>query len=136
MPETLRKKCLTAFQLLRRLEEADDDGMCECVTCGEVNHYTTFHGGHFIPKGASSFYAFDPNNVWPQCRGCNIYGMKYGSAAQVYTMYMIRNFGKNHVDYMLANQRTLFKLYAADYKEMLADFRAKIKVEKKRIGVL
>ena len=49
---------------------------------------------------------------------------------------MIRNFGKDHVDHMLANQRTTVKLYARDYKDMLADFNARIREEKKRIGVL
>jgi len=136
VPKTARSKCLTAFQLLRRLEEADDNGFCECVTCGKVQHYTTVHGGHFLPKGSSSFYAFDSNNVWPQCPGCNLYGMRHGSAAQVYTLFMIRNFGKEHVDQMLANQRTTVKLYTQDYRDMLADFNARIREEKKRIGVL
>ena len=136
MPETLRAKCLRAFQLLRRLEEADDNGFCECVTCGEVRHYTTVHGGHFVPKGKSSFYAFDSNNVWPQCPACNLYGMKHGTAAQVYTLYMIRKFGKRQVDNMLANQSSAIKLYAKDYREMLADFNARIKTEKQRLGVL
>ena len=62
--------------------------------------------------------------------------MKHGSAAQVYTLFMIRNFGKDHVDHMLANQRTIVKLYAQDYRDMLADFNARIREEKKRIGVL
>ena len=136
MPETLRAKCLRAFQLLRRLEESDDNGFCECVTCGEVRHYTTVHGGHFVPKGKSSFYAFDSNNVWPQCPACNRYGMKHGTAAQVYTLFMRRKFGKRHVDNMLANQSSAIKLYAKDYREMLADFNARIKTEKQRLGVL
>ncbi len=62
--------------------------------------------------------------------------MRHGSAAQVYTLFMIRNFGKDHVDHMLANQRTAVKLYAQDYRDMLADFNARIREEKKRIGVL
>jgi len=136
VPETLRAKCLRQFQLLRRLEEADDNGFCECVTCGEVRHYTTVHGGHFVPKGKSSFYAFYSNNVWPQCPACNLYGMKHGTAAQVYTLFMIRKFGKRHVDNMLANQSSAIKLYAKDYREMLADFNARIKNEKQRLGVL
>lgn len=49
---------------------------------------------------------------------------------------MIRNFGKQHVDQMLANQRTPVKLYAQDYRDMLADFNARIRKEKKRLGVL
>jgi len=62
--------------------------------------------------------------------------MKHGTAAQVYTLFMIRKFGKRHVDNMLASQSCPIKLYAKDYREMLADFNARIKNEKQRLGVL
>jgi len=136
VPETPRAKSLRLFQLLRRLEEADDDGFCECVTCGEYRHYSTCHGGHFLPKGKSSFWAHSPDNVFPQCPACNLYGMKHGSAAQVYTIFMIRKFGEEKVAHMLATQGNIIKIYAKDYREMIADYNARIKVEKKRIGVL
>ena len=136
MPETLRAKSLRLFQLLRRLEEADDNGCCECVTCGEVRHYSTVHGGHFLPKGKSSFWAHSPDNVFPQCPACNLYGMKHGSAAQVYTIFMIRKFGQAKVDQMIATQKQAIKIYAQEYREMIANYNERIKVEKKRIGVL
>ncbi len=133
MPETLRAKCLKAFQLLRRLEEADDDGMCECVTCGEVRHYTTVHGGHFLPKGKSRYWALEVENVHPQCKSCNNWGMRYGSAAQSYTMWMEEYYGRDFVEEMIRDQRKVKKIYAADYREMIKAWSAQIKAHERRI---
>ena len=133
MAETLRAKTLKAFQLLRRLEEADDNGYCECVTCGVIKHYTEVHGGHWLPKGKSSYFSLDKRNVWPQCVGCNLFGMKHGVAAQNYTMFMIDKFGKSQVDQMLADSNKPIKLYARDYREMIAEFNAQIKDHKSRL---
>lgn len=127
MPETLRAKALRLFQLKRRLESCNDAGFCRCVTCGVTKHYTDMHGGHFVPKGKSSSLAFDERNVHVQCPGCNLFGMKHGIAAQTYTMFMIKTYGKKQVDKMLADANKPHKLYAADYREMIQSYNAKIK---------
>lgn len=127
MPETLRAKALRLFQLKRRLESCNDAGFCRCVTCGVTKHYTDMHGGHFVPKGKSSALAFDERNVHVQCPGCNLFGMKHGIAAQTYTMFMIKTYGKKQVDKMLADANKPHKLYAADYREMIQSYNAKIK---------
>lgn len=62
-----------------------------------------------------------------QCPGCNLYGMKHGIAAQTYTMFMIKTYGKKQVDKMLADANKPHKLYAADYREMIQSYNAKIK---------
>lgn len=127
MPETLRAKALRLFQLKRRLESCNDTGFCRCVTCGITKFYTEMHGGHFIPKGKSSALAFDERNVHVQCPGCNLFGMKHGIAAQTYTMFMIKTYGKKQVDKMLADANKPHKLYAADYREMIDQYNAEIR---------
>ena len=133
MPETLRAKALRLFQLKRRLESSNDAGFCTCVTCGKVGHYTKMQGGHYIPKGKSSFHAFTKENVHVQCPGCNLYGMKHGIAAHNYTMFMIETYGKAYVDRMLADANKPHKLYAADYREMIRGFNAEIKKLKSKM---
>lgn len=91
-------------------------------------------GGHFIAKGNSSYWALELVNVHPQCKWCNSRGMKYGSAAQIYTVWMQREYGHEFVEMMLNDRRKIRKLYAADYREMLADWSAQIKHHEKRIG--
>jgi hypothetical protein len=133
MSETLRKKALKSLQLLARIAAADDNGYAECVSCGVVHHYKDMDGGHFLPKGRSSYWALEVENVHPQCKGCNIYGMKYGSAAQNYTVWMQEYYGKDFVDEMLRDQKKVRKISAAEYKKMTAEWNALIRDHERRI---
>ena len=131
---TPRSKCLKAIQLLSRISAADDGGYCECVSCGKTGHYKEFDGGHFIPKGASSYWSLEVENVHPQCKGCNGFGMKFGSAAQSYTTWMIDTYGRDSVDNMFATKSNVKKIYKAEYVEMLKGFNELIKHHKERVG--
>ena len=132
---TPRSKCLIAIQLRARITHADDTGYCVCVSCGVKQHYKDMDGGHYIPKGASSYWALEVENVHPQCKGCNGFGMKHGSAAQEYTTWMIDYYGREFVDNMLKTKSNVRKLYKADYVDMLKTFSADIKFHENRIGV-
>lgn len=134
MAKTPRAKCLEALQKLARLKAADDSGYCQCVTCGITKHWSEMDGGHFIDKGHSSRWALEEENVHPQCKGCNGFGMKFGTARYSYQNYMIDMYGKGFVDHMLATTKEVHKLYKADYVEMLKDWNAQIKEHLVRVG--
>jgi len=131
---TDRSKCLKAIQLLARISAADDNGYCACVSCGLINHYKSMDGGHYIPKGSSSYWALEVENVHPQCKGCNGFGMKYGAAAQEYTLFMIDTYGRDFVENMMATKANIKKIYKSEYVEMLAGFNKLIKHHRERIG--
>lgn len=132
--KTLRAKCLEALQLLRRLEESDDNGYARCVTCGVTKHYKEMDGGHFIPKGDSSFWALEEENVHPQCKSCNGFGMKHGTAAYQYLRFMEDKYGEVFVTNMIETKRHTRKIYTADYRDMLASMKDRIKAQKQRVG--
>ena len=134
MPKTLRAKALEAIQKLARISAADDNGYCKCVSCGKLDHYKNMDGGHFIPKGSSSRWALEESNVNPQCKGCNGFSMKHGSAEAQYTLWMIDWVGKDQVEYMLATKNDPVKFYAADYREMIAEWSEQIKAHERRLG--
>ena len=135
MPKaTPRSKCLKAIQLLARISNADDNGYCKCVSCGAIHHYKEMDGGHFIPKGSSSYWSLEIENIKPQCKGCNGFGMKYGSAAQQYTVYMVDTYGRDFVDNMFATKSNVKKMYKADYVDLLAEFNSLIKFHEHRIA--
>ena len=132
---TMRSKCLTALQLLVRVEAADDDGYCECVTCGKVALWNDgMQGGHFIPKGSCSYWSLEKENVHPQCQGCNGYGMKHGDAAHRYTLWMQDYYGADYVEEMLSKTKAIKKISAQDYRDMLTEFNKLITHHKARIG--
>jgi len=134
MKKTPRTKCLEALQLLARISAADDNGWVQCVSCGKKDHYKDMQGGHFIPKGHSSYWALREENVHPQCPGCNMFGMRHGTASQAYTIWMQDFYGKDFVQDMLDSKGLPIKLYKKDYEDMLKDFRERIRHHEKRIG--
>ena len=131
----LRKEALKAIQKLVRLKAADDNGYCSCVSCGVTKKWNDgMQGGHFIPKGSSSYWALVEENIHPQCVYCNQFGMSHGIAAQQYTLYMQEMYGEDYVDQMLADAKKPIKIYAADYREMIEEFNENITFQLKRIG--
>ncbi len=82
MAKTLRKTALELIQLLARISAADDNGYCKCVSCGTIKHYKEMDGGHYIPKGASSYWSLKLENVKTRCKGGNGLGRKQGTATQ------------------------------------------------------
>jgi hypothetical protein len=131
--KVLRQECLKTIQRLCRLAAADDEGNCACVSCGVVKHYSQLQGGHWLAKGSSSFWALRIENVHPQCASCNMWGMRYGSAAQQYTLWMEDMYGRDFVEEMIATKSNPIKLYKADYEEMLEEFNEQIKHHENRL---
>jgi len=77
MPRKLTRKKLitkldTIFSKYIRLRDADQNGYCRCVTCGERYHWKKIQAGHFISR---KHYAtrWDENNVHAQCVACNVF---------------------------------------------------------------
>ena len=131
---TLRAKALKTLQKLARIKAANGSGFAHCVSCGRVNHYKEMDGGHFISKGSSSRWALEECNVHPQCKGCNGFGMKHGSAEAQYTMWMIDYYGRDFVESMIAKKKDPVKFYTQDYRDMIADWEEQIKAHERRVG--
>ncbi len=91
-------------------------------------------GGHYIPKGASSYWSLRIENVHPQCKGCNGFGMRFGTAASQYTLAMVDYYGRDFVDEMETTRRDLCKIRKAEYLEMTAEWQEQINFHLKRIG--
>ena len=70
--EQIRQKCLKAFQLLRRLEEADQFGYCTCISTGKRIYYKECDGGHYISRTCRAT-ELEHDNVWPQSKYANQY---------------------------------------------------------------
>ena len=130
----LKQECYRAIQKLARIAAADDQGYCSCVSCGVTKHYKDMQGGHFIPKGNSSYWALEIENIHPQCAGCNMWGMRHGSAAQEYTMWMEDMYGRDFVKDMIAKKSSPVKRYKADYEQLLAEFTELIRKHERRIA--
>ena len=61
-PKDYKKDADRLFSLLVRQENADDDGIVTCCTCGKRMFWRKAHCGHFIPRQAQST-RFDRENT-------------------------------------------------------------------------
>lgn len=94
IPSNIKKRCLTVFQRMRRLEEANTDGLERCITCGKLMHWKDSQGGHYISRTVEAT-CIEPDNVWPQCESCNCY--KSGNVT-MYRINLTRRIGIERVE--------------------------------------
>ncbi len=138
-----RKKSTTAqevdkaaklLQRLVRLKASDDNGYCQCVTCGKVDHYKNMQGGHFYGRRNLVFKLFE-ENIHPQCPACNLYGMKTTKIQEAYRIYMEDTYGARRIRAM---QRLAWRASPKFNREEVIQFarnlKEQIKDEEWRIG--
>ena len=70
MKATSRRKCLDAFQKLRRLQCADENGYVRCISSNRVYKWNQVDGGHFIQRDCR-VTEMEPDNVHPQSKKDN-----------------------------------------------------------------
>ena len=68
----LKKELDKFFSLYIRLREATDEGVCQCFTCGKINHYKKMQCGHFQSRRHLST-RWHEWNCQVQCVKCNMY---------------------------------------------------------------
>jgi len=96
---TIAQEVDMAAKLLQRyvrLKASDDNGYCECVTCGKVDHYTAMQGGHFYSRRHIVFKLFE-ENIHVQCPACNQWGMKTTKIQEAYRIYMEDMYGARRI---------------------------------------
>ena len=71
----LKKELDKWFSLYIRLRDASDLGMCQCFTCGKVDHYKKMQCGHFQSRRHLST-RWNEQNCQVQCPACNVF--RYG----------------------------------------------------------
>lgn len=100
-PKALRR-AKAAFQRLRRIQEADSNGMCRCVH-GGLKHYTKIDAGHLYPA-TYLFTCFHPDNVWPQSKHKNFDMHNYQTQLE-YRNYLLQKIGNERLGYLDQNYR-------------------------------
>ena len=128
------EKAAKLLQRYVRLKASDDNGYCQCVTCGKVDHYKAMQGGHFIPRGRTILKLYE-SNIQPQCGYCNQWGMKQSHYVLRYREWMVDYYGERRVKAMekLA-WRTAPKFNREEVIQFQRELKEKIKEEEYRIG--
>lgn len=106
-----------------RLRDAKN-GYVNCVTCDKVEDYRDMDAGHFIPKTRGNAAYFDPINVHPQCKECNL--QKQGNG-YLYTLFMREKYGHDEIQALHQRVEQLKKYSVADFLELEAHYKTKLK---------
>jgi hypothetical protein len=127
----LEKKLDRVFSEYIRLKAADENGIVQCVTCGNYHHWREVHCGHFIPR-ARKATRFNEMNCHPQCVRCNTFR---GGEHDIYRLYLIGKYGKEAVEKL----ETLAWLGGSDdvfsLQIKLEEYKPKVKQLKKEKGL-
>ena len=99
------KKLWQAFSIFIRLRDANEDGMCTCITCGRMNHWKKMDCGHGIGRQHWATRYNEKNNH-AQCKPCN--GFE-GGKREVYKIEVDKRYGAGTWDKMELLSRVVTK---------------------------
>lgn len=105
------------FNLFIRLRDKQEG----CISCG--NNDRQMHAGHYRSVGSAPHLRFNELNVHKQCAKCNNY--LHGNLID-YRINLIKKIGIEEVESIESNN-TSFKLSIPEVKELIIDYKQKIK---------
>lgn len=127
----MKKKAQTMLQRLVRLKAADSNtGLCQCVSCGKIDHYKAMDGGHFISR-SYSFHTLREENVHPQCKRCNRF---FAQCHDDYRRYMVDMYGEDFVEWLTDTKNRPKKFTEADLLEIIEELKPQIKDQEYRLA--
>lgn len=106
-----------------RIKESNQEGIVQCYTCFRSGEWKTFDCGHFIPR-ANMALRWDLRNLRPQCKKCNQYD--YGNIEEF--ELALEGEQPGIVKLLTEESRNPYKWSRDELKELLIDFRAKLKI--------
>ena len=119
----------TILQRIVRMNAADENGYCQCVTCGKVGHWKEMDGGHYISRTYTAHKLLE-ENIHPQCKGCNRFAHKIHDD---YARYMRETYGAEFVDWLSDTKRQTKKYSRPEIEDLIAELKAREKELKKNL---
>mgnify|MGYP002623478590 FL=1 len=120
-------KLLQKHVRLKAAVAANKDGFIECVSCNKWFHWKDMQGGHWIERGKQATKIME-ENIHPQCKGCNQYGMRHRThVREGYSKFMRDMYGDDFCDQMLIDSKKPIKYFRPDLEDMVKELRRKNK---------
>jgi hypothetical protein len=120
-------KLLQKHVRLKAAVAANKNGFIECVSCNKWFHWKDMQGGHWIERGKQATKIME-ENIHPQCKGCNQYGMRHRThVREGYSKFMRDMYGDDFCDQMLIDSKKPIKYFRPDLEDMVKDLRKKNK---------
>ena len=127
----LKKELDKWFSLYIRLREASDLGMCQCFTCGKVDHYKKMQCGHFQSRRHLST-RWNEQNCQVQCPACNVF--RYGEQWK-FGLRLEYKYGEGTSRELVILSQTTVKKTRIEYEEDISYYKAIVQNLKKEKGI-
>ena len=130
-----KKQAWDAFSRFIRLRDCWNDTEsleAHCITCNRV--YTFGKGlqaGHF-QSGRHTSILLDEEQVYAQCQICNRW--RKGMWPEYYE-FMVKKYGLEKVQYMIAHRNDVKQYKVADYLRLEQEYKDKARVFEERLGL-
>lgn len=116
------------FSQYIRLMAADDKGMISCFVCDKPLHYKSAHNMHYIQRSETGL-RYSVDNCYAGCPQCN--ALHETDTAPFTKKINQHKIGLSEI--LINESRTVNKTPTSELKEMLIDYRNKVKVLKTKI---
>ena len=129
MRSKLIKKLDRVFSEYIRLNHANNQGYCTCITCNKNFHYKNIDAGHFVSR-RHILTRFDELNVFPQCKYCNRFlnGLQYE-----YGKAIDYRFGTGTADKLVQKSRSTERMDTKKIEDLFAIYKKKLITLKKQL---
>ena len=127
----LKKELDKWFSLYIRLRDASDLGMCQCFTCGKVDHYKKMQCGHFQSRKHLST-RWDLKNCQVQCAGCNVF--RYGEQYK-FSLNLDAKYGEGTSEELEFLSRQTWKITRTEYRDFVFYYKSIVENLKKEKGI-
>lgn len=114
------------LSLYIRVKDADKNGMVKCFCCPRILHYTLAQNSHYIRRGHMAT-RFLIENCHPSCPKCN---NDHNDNIEPYRKALIEERGDGIIDWLEEQSKIVCKHSQDELKEMLIDFREKLRIAK------
>lgn len=124
------QKVAEALQLLKRMEDANDDGICKCISCGKLVHWKDADGGHYISR-ARLATKLEEKNVNAQCKSCNGFGD--AATGHQYALRLDEKYGSGTTEWLQWKSKRSKKYTREELSILMTDIKARIKIQEERL---
>ena len=97
----LIEKLDRVFSQYIRVKYSNNQGFCECISCGKRQYWRDIQNGHYMSRRYLST-RWSEDNCRPQCVGCNIFNQ---GNIQAYRIALIKQIGEQRVNLVEARAR-------------------------------
>jgi len=104
-----------------RLRDANEDGICKCVTCESRQLWRSMDCGHFI-KRQHIATRFNEKNCHAQCKNCNYF--KQGNDAN-YERFIIETYGIDELNKLKSAEHSTCKIGSFEMKQLEKYYKEK-----------